>query len=121
LGPDDDTEAGMRRRLLEMMREGGCPQPNNVLAAARRIFQDGEGAAGWGVPVWRWWSERGTACTAEPVPHHQVLSLSGHTGLDPKGSIRPADILTVRECGNSLVETFRQRAMKVRWKAAGLY
>lgn len=41
LGPDDNSEAGMRRRLLEMMREGGCPQPNAVLAAAKRLFQDG--------------------------------------------------------------------------------
>ena len=34
--------------------------------------------------------------------------------MDTSASIRPADILTVRECGNSLVETFRQRALKVR-------
>lgn len=73
LGPDDNTEAGMRRRLLEMMQEGGCPRPNEVLAAAKRLFQD---------------------------------------GMDSSASIRPADILTVRECGNSLVETFRQRALK---------
>ncbi|EFN57831.1 hypothetical protein CHLNCDRAFT_143259 [Chlorella variabilis] len=73
LGPDENSEAGMRRRLLEMMREGGCPQPDVVLAAARRIFQD---------------------------------------GMDTAGSIKPADVLTVRECGNSLVETFRQRAVK---------
>lgn len=33
--------------------------------------------------------------------------------MDSSASIRPADILTVRECGNSLVETFRQRALKV--------
>ena len=32
------------QRLLEMMREGGCPRPNEVLAAAKRLFQDGEGA-----------------------------------------------------------------------------
>lgn len=76
----------MRRRLLEMMREGGCPQPNDVLAAARRIFQDGEGAAGWGVPVWRWWSERGTACTAQPVPHHQVSCVRAMQGWIRKGA-----------------------------------
>ncbi|KAI7842179.1 hypothetical protein COHA_004200 [Chlorella ohadii] len=73
LGPDDNTEAGMRRRLLEMMREGGCPRPNEVLSAAKRLFQD---------------------------------------GMDSSASIRPVDILTVRQCGNSLVETFRQRALK---------
>ncbi|KAL4430133.1 hypothetical protein ABPG77_004915 [Micractinium sp. CCAP 211/92] len=33
-------------------------------------------------------------------------------GMDPKGRINPEDILAVRECGNSLVETFRQRAIK---------
>lgn len=33
--------------------------------------------------------------------------------MDSSASIRPADILTVRQCGNSLVETFRQRALKV--------
>lgn len=32
--------------------------------------------------------------------------------MDPKGRLEPADVLAVRECGNSLVETFRQRAMK---------
>ena len=46
LGPDDNTEAGMRRRLLEMMREGGCARPNEVLAAARRLFETGARAAG---------------------------------------------------------------------------
>lgn len=33
-------------------------------------------------------------------------------GMDPKGRISPQDVLTVRECGTSLVETFRQRAIK---------
>jgi hypothetical protein len=33
--------------------------------------------------------------------------------MDAKGSIKPADVLTVRECGNQLVESFRQRAIKV--------
>ncbi len=33
------------QRLLEMMREGGCPRPNEVLSAAKRLFQDGEGRA----------------------------------------------------------------------------
>ena len=42
LGPDDNTEAGVRRRMLQMLQEGGCRQPNEVLAAARRLFQDGE-------------------------------------------------------------------------------
>jgi hypothetical protein len=42
LGPDDKTDAGMRRRMLQMLQEGGCRQPNEVLAAARRLFQDGE-------------------------------------------------------------------------------
>lgn len=42
LGPGDKTEAGMRRRLLELMREGGCRQPNEVLAAAKRLFEGGE-------------------------------------------------------------------------------
>jgi hypothetical protein len=42
LGPDDKTDAGMLRRMLQMLQEGGCRQPNEVLAAARRLFQDGE-------------------------------------------------------------------------------
>ncbi|KAI3438880.1 hypothetical protein D9Q98_001295 [Chlorella vulgaris] len=73
VGPGEDTEVGMRRRLLEMMKQGGCPQPNKVLEAAQRIFRD---------------------------------------GMDPSGSIKPTDILTVRECGNSIVDTFRLRAIK---------
>lgn len=46
LGADENSEAGMQRRLLEMMREGGCPQPNAVLEAARRLFKGGESGIG---------------------------------------------------------------------------
>ncbi|KAL4434176.1 hypothetical protein ABPG75_000617 [Micractinium tetrahymenae] len=35
-----------------------------------------------------------------------------HDGMDPTGRINPEDVLAVRECGTSLVETFRQRAIK---------
>ncbi|MGL1451739.1 hypothetical protein ACSTI1_00175, partial [Vibrio parahaemolyticus] len=35
-------------------------------------------------------------------------------GMDPKGRISPSDVQTVRGCGESLVETFRQQAIKVR-------
>ena len=43
----------MKRRMLAMMLEGGCRQPNEVLAAAKRMLADGEAAlklsltAGW--------------------------------------------------------------------------
>ena len=52
-GGESGGEAGMKRRMLEMMREGGCRQPNEVLAAAKRMLADGEAAlklsltAGW--------------------------------------------------------------------------
>lgn len=69
---DADAESAMKARLLRMMREGGCPQPNAVLAAAQRLLRD---------------------------------------GLDPKAPISPADVLEVRGCGTTLVETFRRRAL----------
>lgn len=72
LGADDTTKHGMKRRLLEMMREGGCQAPNQVLEAAKRIFA---------------------------------------AGMSDTGSIAPTDVLTVRDCGTRLVESFRQRAL----------
>ena len=39
--------------------------------------------------------------------------------MDPKGSIKPTDVLTVRECGNQLVESFRQLAIKVNMQKRG--
>lgn len=46
------------QRLLEMMQEGGCPRPNEVLAAAKRLFQDGESVATTetGLGCWVWTS-----------------------------------------------------------------
>lgn len=35
--------------------------------------------------------------------------------MDPQGEIRPRDVLTVRECGSTLVERFRMQAIKVGW------
>jgi hypothetical protein len=69
---DDSSEPAVKLRLLRMMREGGCPQPNAVLAAAQRLLRD---------------------------------------GIDPGGSISPSDVLQVRQCGKTLIETFRRRAL----------
>lgn len=69
---DDSSESAVKLRLLRMMREGGCPQPNAVLAAAQRLLRN---------------------------------------GLDPGGSISPSDVLEVRQCGQTLIETFRRRAL----------
>ena len=41
LGEDDNSENAMKARLLRMMREGGCPQPNAVLEAAQRLMRAG--------------------------------------------------------------------------------
>ena len=41
-GGEGAGEAGMKRRMLAMMLEGGCRQPNEVLAAAKRMLADGE-------------------------------------------------------------------------------
>lgn len=40
-GDDDSSESAMKARLLRMMREGGCPQPNAVLEAAQRLMKAG--------------------------------------------------------------------------------
>lgn len=49
VGPDDpwglgsleNTEQGSKRRLLEMIKEGGCERPEDVLQAATRMLSDG--------------------------------------------------------------------------------
>lgn len=73
LQDDDLSESAVKARLLRMIKEGGCPQPNAVLEAAQRLLRG---------------------------------------GLDPKGSISPQDVLEVRACGSTLVENFRERALK---------
>jgi len=35
-------------------------------------------------------------------------------GSSKKGAVAPEDVLTVRECGQKVVETYREKAMKVR-------
>jgi hypothetical protein len=40
-GEDDSSESAMKARVLRMMREGGCPQPNAVLEAAQRLMRAG--------------------------------------------------------------------------------
>lgn len=75
LGPDEDyeSESAAKSRVLRMMREGGCPQPNAVLEAAQRLLK---------------------------------------AGLDPKTrSIDVKDVLEVRGCGKTLIETFRHKAL----------
>ncbi|GAB4816787.1 hypothetical protein N2152v2_003833 [Parachlorella kessleri] len=73
LGSMDGTEQGSKRRLLELMREGGCDKPDQVLQAAMRMLKD---------------------------------------GMTPKGQVSTQDLLTVRDCGNKVVENFRARAIK---------
>ena len=41
LEEDASTERAMKARLLRMMREGGCLQPNAVLEAAQRLLRGG--------------------------------------------------------------------------------
>lgn len=76
LGTDEEdyeSESAAKSRVLRMMREGGCPQPNVVLEAAQRLLR---------------------------------------AGLDPKASsIDVKDILEVRGCGKTLIETFRHKAL----------
>jgi hypothetical protein len=38
---DGSSESAMKARVLRMMREGGCPQPNAVLQAAQRLMKAG--------------------------------------------------------------------------------
>jgi hypothetical protein len=40
-GDDDSSESAMKARVLRMMREGGCTQPNAVLEAAQRLMRAG--------------------------------------------------------------------------------
>jgi hypothetical protein len=40
-GDDDSSESAVKARVLRMMREGGCLQPNAVLEAAQRLMRAG--------------------------------------------------------------------------------
>jgi hypothetical protein len=185
VGPGEDTEVGMRRRLLEMMKQGGCPQPNKVcvclffkrgLVTTSRLWRLSSaflpvllssqqccslmlclpirtGAGGRSTHFQGWWvpsdneADNGTtqeclmgagrcimghSCRAPCMRSECAGCWCGElhawaTGMDPSGSIKPTDILTVRECGNSIVDTFRLRAIKARrtghasWRASSLH
>lgn len=122
---------GGKKRLLELMRAGGCQKPESVLQAAMRMLKDG-------APDTRLQKSGADSCRVARLglggkpcwllhppshvsPRHSRIN-SSHVrppcpppaaGMDPHGKVSAQDLLVVRDCGSKMVEDFRTRAIKV--------